>query len=57
MLLPLLRDYAKRNGYEFIVKDIKEANSAETEWASQLPVIWFDDERKEYDEVLGLVQS
>jgi hypothetical protein len=31
MLLPLLRDYAKRNGYGFIVKDIKEANSAETE--------------------------
>lgn len=57
MLLPLLRDYAKRNDYDFIVKDVKEANSAEIEWASQLPVIWFGDERKEYDEVLGLVQS
>ena len=57
MLLPLLRDYAKKNWYGFVEKDVKNASQEELWDATQLPVIWFGNEMKDYDEVLWLIQK
>ena len=51
----MLEAYAEKVWFLFEVKDVKEATPEEIEWATQLPVIWFGDERKEYDEVLELI--
>lgn len=57
MIEPLLKKYAEENWCELEVKDVKEASVEEIEWATMLPVIWFDNDRKDYDEVLELVMK
>ena len=52
MISPLLKKYAEDNWYDFIEKDVNLATPEELEWASMLPVIYFWDERVEYDDVL-----
>ena len=57
MIAPLLKKYAEENGMSFIEKDIKNANQEEIEGASMLPVIYFWDERVEYDDALAKVMK
>lgn len=57
MISPLLKQYAEKNGYSFEEKDIKEATPEEIEWASMLPIIYFWDERIEYDDVLSRISA
>lgn len=57
MIAPLLQKYAEKNWYELEIKDVKEATPEELEWASMLPVIWFGNEVKEYDDVLNIVME
>ena len=52
-----LQSRAEKNGYEFEEKDINEAIPSEIEWASSLPVIWFDDKQIEYDEALAIISN
>lgn len=55
MIAPLLKKYAEQNWLEYIEKDINEASQEEIEWASMLPVIYFWDERIEYDDALAKI--
>lgn len=57
MIAPLLKKYAEDNGYSFLEKDIKNASQEEIEWATMLPVIYFWDERVEYDDALAKVMG
>lgn len=57
MIAPLLQKYTEKNWCELEIKDVKEATPEELEWASMLPVIWFGDEVKEYDDVLNIVME
>lgn len=57
MIAPLLKKYAEENNVSFIEKDIKNANPDEIEGASMLPVIYFWDERIEYDDALAKVMK
>lgn len=57
MISPLLKKYAEENWYSFIEKDIKNASPEEIEGASMLPVIYFWDDRIEYDDALSKVVS
>lgn len=57
MITPLLKKYAEENNVSFIEKDIKNANPDEIEGASMLPVIYFWDERIEYDDALAKVMK
>lgn len=57
MISPLLKKYAEENWLSFIEKDIKNANPDEIEGASMLPVIYFWDERIEYDDALAKVMK
>lgn len=57
MIAPLLKKYAEENGYSFLEKDIKNASQEEIEWATMLPVIYFWDERVEYDDALAKVMG
>lgn len=57
MISPLLKQYAEKNGYGFEEKDIKVASAEEIEWASMLPVIYFWEDRVEYDEALAKVSA
>ena len=50
MIAPLLKEYAEKKGVEFIEKDVKDADKSETEWAGMLPIIFFWDERVEFEE-------
>lgn len=54
---PHLQSRAEKNGYEFEEKDINDASPSEIEWASSLPVIWFDDKQIEYDEALAVISN
>ena len=56
-LKPHLKSRAEKNGISFEEKDIKEATQNEIEWATSLPVVWFDNEQKDYDEVLSIVSK
>lgn len=56
-LKPHLETRAQKNGILFEDKDINEATPSEIEWASSLPVIWFDDKQKEYDEALAIISN
>lgn len=57
MIEPLLYKYAEANGIEFIHKDVNDATPEEIEWAGQLPVIFFWDERIEFDEALARITA
>lgn len=57
MIAPLLKKYAEANGLSFIETDIKNASPEEIEWATMLPVIYFWDERVEYDDALAKVMA
>ena len=57
LISPLLKKYAEQNNYEFIEKDAKLASPEEIEWATMLPVIYFWDERIEYDDALAKVMA
>lgn len=57
MIAPLLKQYAEKNGLSFIQKDVKNATPEEIEGASMLPVIFFWDERIEYDDALAKVMK
>jgi hypothetical protein len=46
----LLKKYAEEHNVSFIEKDIKNAAHEETEWAGMLPIIFFWDERVEFEE-------
>lgn len=50
MIAPLLKKYAEEHNVSFIEKDIKNAAHEETEWAGMLPIIFFWDERVEFEE-------
>lgn len=52
-----LKERSEKNWYEFIEKDVNEASPEEIEWATQLPVIWFDNEQKDYDEVVNILSN
>lgn len=54
---PHLKERSEKNWYEFIEKDVNEASPEEIEWATQLPVIWFDNEQKDYDEVVNILSN
>ena len=56
-LKPHLEARAQGNGILFEEKDINEAIPSEIEWASSLPVIWFDDKQIEYDEALAIISN
>lgn len=57
LIAPLLKKYAEQNNYEFIEKDIKLASPEEIEWATMLPIIYFWDDRVEYDDALAKVMA
>ena len=57
MISPLLKKYAEKNWYAFEEKDVKDATPEEIEWASMLPVIYFWDDRIEYDDALAKVSA
>lgn len=52
---PHLKFRAEKNGYTFEEKDINEASPEEIEWATQLPVIYFWEDRVEYDDALAKI--
>lgn len=52
---PHLKSRAEKNGYTFEEKDVNEATSEEIEWATQLPVIYFWEDRVEYDDALAKI--
>lgn len=52
MIAPLLKKYAEKNWLDYIEKDVNEATPEELEWASMLPVIFFWNERIEYEDAL-----
>lgn len=57
MISPLLKQYAEKNGYEYLEKDVKLATQEELEWATMLPVIYFDDERVEFDDAFARISQ
>ena len=57
MIAPLLKKYAEVNWLSFEEKDINNATPEEIEGASMLPVIYFWDERVEYDDALAKVSA
>lgn len=57
MIAPLLKKYAEQNNVSFIEKDIKNANPDEIEWATMLPVIYFWDERVEFDDAFARISQ
>ena len=54
---PILDKYCKNNNYNLNVIDINEAPSNLIEGASMLPVIYFWDDRVEYDDALAKVMA
>lgn len=52
---PHLQKRCEKNGHEFIDKDINEATQEEIWDAMSLPIIWFDDEQLDYDNVLAKI--
>ena len=57
LIAPLLKKYAEENNLSFIEIDINNANPEEIEWATMLPIIYFWDDRIEYDDALAKVMA
>ena len=57
MIAPLLKKYAEENNLSFIETDIKNASPEEIGTATMLPVIFFWDERVEYDDALARITA
>lgn len=57
MIAPLLKQYAEKNGLSFIQKDVNNATPEELEGASMLPVIYFWDDRVEFDDAFARVSA
>ena len=57
LITPLLKKYAEKNNLSFIEIDINNASPEEIEWATMLPIIYFWDERIEYDDALAKVMA
>lgn len=57
LIAPLLKKYAEKNNLSFIEIDIKNVSPEEIEWATMLPIIYFWDERIEYDDALAKVMA
>lgn len=55
MIAPMLKKYAEKSWLDYIEKDINEASPEEIEWATQLPVIYFWEDRVEYDDALAKI--
>lgn len=55
MIAPLLKKYAEEHWVSFIEKDINNASPEEIEGASMLPVIYFWDERVEFDDAFARI--
>lgn len=54
---PHLEKFCLDNNIPFEEKDVNEAAPEEIEWATSLPVVWFDDKQMEYDEVLAFISK
>lgn len=57
MIAPLLKQYAEKNGLSFIQKDVNNATPEELDGASMLPVIYFWDDRVEFDDAFARVSA
>lgn len=57
LISPLLKKYAEENNMSFEEKDIHNAEPEEIEWATQLPVIYFWNDRIDYDEALAKIMK
>lgn len=57
LIAPLLKKYAEENNLSFIEIDINNASPEEIEWATMLPIIYFWDDRIEYDDALAKVMA
>lgn len=57
MIAPLLKQYAEKNGLSFIQKDVNNATPEELEGASMLPVIYFWNDRVEFDDAFARVSA
>lgn len=57
MIAPLLKKYAEKKWLDYIEKDVNDASPEELEWASMLPVIFFWDERIEYEDALAKINE
>ena len=57
MIAPLLKQYAEKNGLSFIQKDVNNATPEELEGASMLPIIYFWDDRVEFDDAFARVSA
>lgn len=55
MIAPMLKKYAEKNWLDYTEKDVNEASPEEIEWATQLPVIYFWEDRVEYDDALAKI--
>lgn len=55
IIKPLLEKYAEKNWYEFEEVDVNSASPELIEWASMLPVIYFWDERIEFEDAMSKV--
>lgn len=55
MIAPLLSLYAEKNWYDFLAKDVNDATPEEIDGATQLPVIYFGDERVEFDDAFARI--
>lgn len=56
-LKPHLEKFCLNNNIPFEEKDVNEASPSEIEWATSLPVVWFDDKQMDYDEVLAIISK
>lgn len=52
LLAPLLKQWCEKNWHSYEEKDVKETTQEELWDATMLPIIRFDNEKKEYDDVL-----
>ena len=57
MIAPLLKKYANEHNMSFIEKDIKNASQEETEGAAMLPIIYFWDERVDFEEAYARISQ
>ena len=56
-LKPHLKKRCEENNISFEEKDIKQATQEEIWDATQLPIVWFDNEMKDYDEILSIISK
>lgn len=57
MISPKLKEYAEKNWFSYEEKDVNDASKEELWTATMLPVIRFDSEQLEFDEVLAKITS